>query len=65
MAFSIVIMLSILTNYGYSLNGPIKIVNSSSIDNRNIIVNDISLRIIISVIIIFFLSNYTFYVDES
>ena len=67
LAFSIVIMLSILTNYGYSLNGPIKIVNSNSTDNRNLIVNEVLvLRIIISVIIIFF--SYpiiTFYVDES
>jgi len=66
LAFSIVIMLSILTNYGYSLNGPIKIVNSNSIDNRSLIVNEVLvLRIIISVIIIFF--SYpiiTFYVDE-
>ena len=65
LAFSIVIMLSILTNYGYSLNGPIKIVNSN--DNRSQIVNEVLvLRIIISVIIIFF--SYpiiTFYVDES
>ena len=67
LAFSIVIMLSILTNYGYSLNGPIKIVNSSSNDNRNLIVNEVLvLRIIISVIIIVF--SYpviTFHVDES
>ena len=67
LAFSIVIMLSILTNYGYSLNGPIKIVNSNSIDNTSLIVNEVLvLRIIISVIIIFF--SYpiiTFYVDES
>ena len=65
LAFSIVIMLSILTNYGYSLNGPIKIVNSN--DNRSQIVNEVLvLRIIISLIIIFF--SYpiiTFYVDES
>ena len=67
LAFSIVIMLSILTNYGYSLNGPIKIVNSNSTDNRSLIVNEVLvLRIVISVIIIFF--SYpiiTFYVDES
>jgi len=67
LAFSIVIMLSILTNYGYSLNGPIKIVNSNSTYNRSLIVNEVLvLRIIISVIIIFF--SYpiiTFYVDES
>ena len=66
LAFSIVIMLSILTNYGYSLNGPIKIVNSNSTDNRSQIVNEVLvLRIVISVIIIFF--SYpiiTFYVDE-
>ena len=67
LAFSIVIMLSILTNYGYSLNGPIKIVNSNSTENRSLIVNEVLvLRIIISGIIIFF--SYpiiTFYVDES
>jgi len=67
LAFSIVIILSILTNYGYSLNGPIKIVNSNSTGNRSLIVNEVLvLRIIISVIIIFF--SYpiiTFYVDES
>lgn len=67
LAFSIVIMLSIITNYGYSLNGPIKIVNSNSTDNRSLIVNEVLvLRIIISVIIIFF--SYpiiTFYVDVS
>ena len=67
LAFSIVIMLSILTNYGYSLNGPIKIVNSNSTEKRSLIVNEVLvLRIIISVIIIFF--SYpiiTFYVDES
>ena len=49
-------MLSILTNYGYSLNGPIKIVNSNSTDNRSFIVNEVLvLRIIIKYIIIFFL----------
>jgi len=67
LAFSIVIMLSILINYGYSLNGPIKIVNSNSTDDRSLIINEVLvLRIIISVIIIFF--SYpiiTFYVDES
>ena len=67
LAFSIVIMLSIITNYGYSLNGPIKIVNSYSTDNRSLIVNEVLvLRIIISVIIIFF--SYPiiiFYVDEN
>ena len=67
LAFSVVIMLSILTNYGYSLNGPIKIVNSNSTENRSLIVNEVLvLRIIVSVIIIFF--SYpiiAFYVDES
>ena len=65
LAFSIVIMLSILTNYGYSLNGPIKIVNSNY--NKNLIVNEVLvLRLTISVVIIFF--SYpiiTFFVDES
>ena len=67
LAFSIVIMLSILTNYGYSLNGPVKIFNSSSNYNRNLIVNEVLvLRIAISVFVIFFsFSIIAFYVDES
>jgi PST family polysaccharide transporter len=67
LAFSIVIMLSILTNYGYSLNGPVKIFNSSSNDNRNLIVNEVLvLRITISLFVIFFFFPIiAFYVDES
>ena len=67
LAFSIVILLSILTNYGYSLNGPVKIFNSSSSDNRNLIVNEVLvLRITISVFVIFFsFPLIAFYVDES
>ena len=67
LAFSIVIMLSILTNYGYSLNGPIKIVNSNSNDNRNLIVNEVLvLRTTISVFVILFSYPFiAFYVDES
>ncbi len=67
LAFSIVIMLSILTNYGYSLNGPVKIFNSSSNYNRNLIVNEVLvLRIAISVFVIFFsFPIIAFYVDES
>ena len=67
LAFSIVIMLSILTNYGYSLNGPVKIFNSNSNDNRNLIVNEVLvLRITISVFVIFFsFPIIVFYVDES
>ena len=67
LAFSVVIMLSILTSYGYSLNGPIKIVNCNNNASKNLIVNEILvLRIIISIIIIFFSSIIiTIYVDES
>ena len=63
LAFSIVIMLSILINYGYSLNGPIKIFNSN--DNRNLIVNEVLvLRTTISVLVIFFsFPIIAFYVD--
>ena len=65
LAFSIVIMLSILINYGYSLNGPIKIFNSNSNDNRNLIVNEVLvLRTTISVLVIFFsFPIIAFYVD--
>ena len=67
LAFSIVIMLSILTNYGYSLNGPIKIVNSKSTENRSLIVNEIIvLRTTISLFVIFFsIPIIAFYIDES
>ena len=67
LAFSIVIMLSILTNYGYNLNGPIKIVNSNSTENRSLIVNEIIvLRITISLFVIFFsIPIIAFYIDES
>ena len=66
LAFSIVVMLSILTNYGYSLNGPIKIVNSNT-NNQNLIINNIlSLRLTLTFIItIFCLPFIYFYIENS
>ena len=46
LAFSIIILLSIIVSYGYNLNGPIQIAESSNFQGQNSIVNDIlSLRI--------------------
>ena len=46
LAFSIIIILSIIVSYGYNLNGPIQITESNNFEAQNIIITDIlSLRI--------------------
>ena len=46
LAFSIIIILSIIVSYGYNLNGPIQITESKNLEAQNFIVTDIlSLRI--------------------
>ena len=52
LAFSIVIVLTILVSYGYNLNGPIKIAQSKNINEENLVTNDIlNLRLSLSLII--------------
>jgi len=46
LAFSIIILLSIIVSYGYNLNGPIQITESNNLKAQNFIITDIlSLRI--------------------
>ncbi len=69
LAFSIIIILSIIVSYGYNLNGPIKITESKSLEAENFIIRDIlSLRIfnaliifLISTPLIIFFSSDNFY----
>ena len=69
LAFSIIIILSIIVSYGYNLNGPIKIAQSKDLETENFIIRDIlSLRIfnaliifIISAPLIIFFSSNNFY----
>ena len=52
LAFSIIIILTILVNYGYNLNGPIKISQSKNIKEENLVIIDIlNIRISLSFII--------------
>ncbi len=68
LAFSIIIILTILVNYGYNLNGPIKIAQSQNIKEEELIIIDIlNIRISLSLIIliisipfIFFYSDHVF-----
>ena len=66
LAFSIIIMLSIVVSYGYNLNGPIKIANSDT-NNQNLIINNIlSLRLTLTFIItIVCLPFIYFYIENS
>ncbi len=55
LAFSVVIVLSIFVSYGYSLNGPIKIVQSQNTKEKNIVICEIlSLRLILCLVIFIF-----------
>tara|TARA_B100001063_G_scaffold197302_1_gene189517 strand:- start:30418 stop:31647 length:1230 start_codon:yes stop_codon:yes gene_type:complete len=53
LAFSIVIILSIIVSYGYNLNGPIKITESDSLEAENFIISNILNLRIVNVVIIF------------
>jgi PST family polysaccharide transporter len=66
LAFSIVIMLTILVSYGYNLNGPIKIAQSKNLDEENsVIIEILNIRLSLSLIIFIFLIPFvTFYPDQ-
>tara|TARA_B100000886_G_scaffold37658_1_gene23370 strand:- start:9 stop:1235 length:1227 start_codon:yes stop_codon:yes gene_type:complete len=52
LALSVVIILSIFVNYGYNLNGPIKIVQSQEAKKENLIISEIlNLRLTLSVLV--------------
>ena len=63
LAFSIIILLSIIVSYGYNLNGPIQITESNNLQAQNFIITDIlSLRIFnVLIIIIIFLPLIIFF----
>jgi PST family polysaccharide transporter len=66
LAFSIVIMLTILVSYGYNLNGPIKIAQSKNLDEENsVIIEILNIRLSLSLIIFIFLIPFViFYPDQ-
>ena len=66
LAFSIIIILTVLVSYGYNLNGPVKIAKSKSVNEESLIITDIlNIRIKLS-FIIFILSIpfIFFYTDQ-
>ena len=66
LAFSIVIILTILVSYGYNLNGPIKIAQSKNLNEENFVIIEIlNVRISLSLIIFIFLIPFVlFYPDQ-
>ena len=66
LAFSIIIILTVLVSYGYNLNGPVKIAKSKSVNEESLVITDIlNIRIKLS-FIIFILSIpfIFFYTDQ-
>ena len=57
LAFSIIIILSIIVSYGYNLNGPIKIAESEDLETENFIIRDILNLRIFNAVIIFIIST--------
>ena len=57
LAFSIIIILSIIVSYGYNLNGPIKITESENLEAENFIIRDILNLRIFNALVIFLIST--------
>ena len=66
LAFSVVIILTILVSYGYNLNGPIKIAQSKNVNEENLVIIDIlNLRLSVSLtIFILSIPFIFFYTDQ-
>ena len=66
LAFSIIIILTILVSYGYNLNGPIKIAQSKNLNEENsVIIEILNIRLSLSLIIFIFLIPFViFYPDQ-
>ena len=66
LAFSIIIILTILVSYGYNLNGPIKIAQSKNLNEENsVIIEILNVRLSLSLIIFIFLIPFViFYPDQ-
>ncbi len=66
LAFSSIIILTILVSYGYNLNGPIKIAQSKNLKEENsVIIEILNIRLSLSLIIFIFLIPFViFYPDQ-
>ena len=65
LAFSIVIILTVLVSYGYNLNGPVKIAQSKSVKEESLIITDIlNIRISLSFIIFIFSIPFIFFYQD-
>ena len=66
LAFSSIIILTILVSYGYNLNGPIKIAQSKNLNEENsVIIEILNIRLSLSLIIFIFLIPFViFYPDQ-
>tara|TARA_B100000945_G_scaffold239418_1_gene195525 strand:- start:3582 stop:4808 length:1227 start_codon:yes stop_codon:yes gene_type:complete len=68
LAFSVIIILTVLVSYGYNLNGPVKVAQSKSVNEEILVIKDIlNIRISLSFIIfvlsipfIFFFTDQVF-----
>ena len=62
LAFSILIILTILVSYGYNLNGPLKIAQSKNLNEENFVINEIlNIRLSLSLIIFIFVIPFVFF----
>ena len=66
LAFSAIIILTILVSYGYNMNGPIKIAQSKNLNEENsVIIEILNIRLSLSLIIFIFLIPFViFYPDQ-
>ena len=65
LAFSIIIILTVLVSYGYNLNGPVKIAQSKSINEESLIITDIlNIRISLSFIIFILSIPFIFFYPD-
>ena len=65
LAFSIIIVLTVLVSYGYNLNGPVKIAQSNSIKEESLIITDIlNIRISLSFAIFIFSIPFIFFYQD-
>jgi len=65
LAFSIIIILTVLVSYGYNLNGPVKIAQSKSVKEESLIITDIlNIRISLSFIIFILSIPFIFFYPD-
>ena len=65
LAFSIIIILTVLVSYGYNLNGPVKIAQSKSTKEESLIITDIlNIRISLSFIIFILSIPFIFFYPD-